>query len=99
MTAHHKHHVPWYLWPFWAIWMLLATIVEFVGRFVAIMLGLVLILVGFMEKRQWRWKLLPDKLPYFVLGSGMEQKDPGSCKYFVIQRDRQSDSSLFRRYL
>ena len=42
----HQHHVPWYLWPFWAIWMLLATIVEMVGRFVAIVLGLVFILVG-----------------------------------------------------
>ena len=39
-------HVPWFLWPFWAVWMLLATIVEMVGRFVAMVLGLVLILVG-----------------------------------------------------
>ncbi len=46
MTTHQKQHVPWFLWPFWAVWMLLATIVEMVGRFVAMVLGLVLILVG-----------------------------------------------------
>ena len=43
---HNKHHTPWFLWPFRALWMLLATIVEMVGRFVAVLLGLVLILVG-----------------------------------------------------
>jgi hypothetical protein len=46
MTATQKHHVPWFLWPFWALWMLLATIVEMVGRFVAMVIGLILILVG-----------------------------------------------------
>jgi hypothetical protein len=46
MTTQTKHHVPWYLWPFAAIWKLLAVIVEMTGRFVAMVLGLVLILVG-----------------------------------------------------
>ncbi len=44
MTA--KRSTPWYLWPFVAIWRLLATIVELTGRFVAMIVGLVLLLVG-----------------------------------------------------
>ncbi|MBK7317261.1 MAG: hypothetical protein IPO36_19825 [Anaerolineales bacterium] len=46
MTTQTKQHIPWYLWPFAAIWKLLAVIVELTGRFVAMVLGLVLILVG-----------------------------------------------------
>lgn len=46
MTTQTKQHIPWYLWPFAALWKLLAMIVELTGRFVAMVLGLVLILVG-----------------------------------------------------
>lgn len=46
MTTETKHHIPWYLWPFAAIWKLLALIVELTGRFVAMVLGIVLIIVG-----------------------------------------------------
>jgi hypothetical protein len=46
MTTHQKHSTPWYLWPFTAIWRLLATIVELTGRFVAMVLGIVLVIVG-----------------------------------------------------
>jgi hypothetical protein len=46
MTTAEKRNIPWYLWPFWAIWMLVATILEMVGRFVAIVIGLVFMLVG-----------------------------------------------------
>jgi len=46
MTTHAKAHIPWYLWPFAAIWKLLAVIVELTGRFVAMVLGIVLIIVG-----------------------------------------------------
>lgn len=38
--------IPWYLWPFAAIWRLLAVIVEMTGRFAAMLIGLVLIVVG-----------------------------------------------------
>ncbi len=48
MTTTHKREIPWYLWPFYALWMLVAGIVEFTGRFVAMVLGLVLILVGLL---------------------------------------------------
>ena len=41
-----KQQIPWYLWPFTTIWKLLAVIVELTGRFVAMVLGIVLILVG-----------------------------------------------------
>jgi len=46
MTAETKNHIPWYLWPFAALWKLLAVIVELTGRFVAMVLGIVLIIVG-----------------------------------------------------
>ena len=41
-----KRHTPWYLWPFKALWDLIVWIVTLTGRFVAVILGLVLILVG-----------------------------------------------------
>lgn len=46
MTTQSKSHVPWYLWPFVALWRLLAMIVEMTGRFVAMVLGIVFIVVG-----------------------------------------------------
>jgi hypothetical protein len=46
MATQTKQHVPWYLWPFVALWRLITTIVEMTGRFVALTLGLVFILVG-----------------------------------------------------
>ncbi len=46
MTTQTKNHIPWYLWPFAALWKILALIVELTGRFVAMVLGIVLIVVG-----------------------------------------------------
>lgn len=46
MTTRSRSHIPWYLWPFVALWKLIAGIVEFTGRFVAMVLGIVLIVVG-----------------------------------------------------
>jgi hypothetical protein len=46
MSTQTKNSVPWYLWPFVALWKLLAVIVEMTGRFVAMVLGIVLIIVG-----------------------------------------------------
>jgi hypothetical protein len=46
MTTQTKHHTPWFLWPFVALWRLLAVIVEMTGRFVAMVLGIVFIVVG-----------------------------------------------------
>jgi hypothetical protein len=40
--------VPWYLWPFWAIWRLVAWIVLLTGRLIAVVLGGVLMLAGFL---------------------------------------------------
>jgi hypothetical protein len=38
--------VPWFLWPFWLIWKLVAGIIEFTGRIVGAILGLVLMIAG-----------------------------------------------------
>jgi hypothetical protein len=47
MTTNTKNNsTPWFLWPFVAIWRLLAVIVEMTGRFVAMVLGIVFIVVG-----------------------------------------------------
>jgi len=46
MTTQTKSRTPWYLWPFVALWRLLAMIVEMTGRFVAMVLGIVFIVVG-----------------------------------------------------
>jgi hypothetical protein len=40
--------ISWVWWPVTALWRLLSTIVELTGRFVAMVLGSVLILVGFL---------------------------------------------------
>lgn len=45
-TTTQKKQIPWYLWPFAAIWKLLAVIVEMTGRFVAMVLGVLLLIVG-----------------------------------------------------
>jgi hypothetical protein len=45
MTTHERR-IPWYLWPFAAIWKLLAVIVELTGRFLAMILGILFMIVG-----------------------------------------------------
>ena len=37
---------PWFLWPFAALWRLVTWILELTGRFVAILLGIVFMIVG-----------------------------------------------------
>lgn len=46
MTTNVRSRIPWFLWPFVALWKLLAVIVELTGRFVAMVLGIVFIIVG-----------------------------------------------------
>jgi len=41
-----EHRTPWIWWPFVALWRLIALIVEFTGRIVAVVLGAVLMIVG-----------------------------------------------------
>ncbi|MCL4368505.1 MAG: hypothetical protein M1337_05000 [Actinobacteria bacterium] len=44
-----EHHpVPWYLWPFVGVWRLVATIVGLTGRLVAVLLGFILLVIGFV---------------------------------------------------
>ena len=44
--SHDKHKTHWILWPFVVLWHLVATVIELTARFVAILLGVVLIFVG-----------------------------------------------------
>jgi len=37
---------PWFFWPFVALWRLVTWILELTGRFVAILLGIVFMVVG-----------------------------------------------------
>jgi hypothetical protein len=48
VAAHPRQHIPWLLWPFVLLWRLVAGIVVLVGRFVAVILGLVLMIVGLL---------------------------------------------------
>jgi hypothetical protein len=46
--SHSTRSLSWVWWPVAALWRLLSTIVEMTGRFVALVLGLVLVLVGLL---------------------------------------------------
>jgi len=46
---------------------LLLFLCAMLSKAMAASLPLVLILLSFMEKRRWTWKLLTDKIPYFIL--------------------------------
>jgi len=41
-----KKKIPWYLYPFWLIWRLVVIIIEFTGRVIGAVLGLVLLIAG-----------------------------------------------------
>jgi len=41
-----KKKVVWFLYPFWLIWKLVAGIIEFTGRLVGAIVGLVLMVAG-----------------------------------------------------
>ncbi len=66
-TIKQHHHTPWFLWPFKALWVLLTTIVEMVGRFVAIVLGLVLMLAGFLVSLTVIGAIIG--IPLFIIGA------------------------------
>jgi len=40
--------VVWFLWPFVALWRLLALIIGFTGRVIAIVLGIVVMILGLL---------------------------------------------------
>ena len=46
MSDSNEKGVPLLLWPFYAIWKLLTFILEMVGRFLAALLGIVLMFAG-----------------------------------------------------
>ena len=58
--------VPWYLWPFWATWRLITWIVGFTGRVLAVVLGLVLMVAGFLVSLTVIGAIVG--IPLFLLG-------------------------------
>ena len=44
--TYRQHHTHWILWPFVALWRLVAGLITITGRFVAIILGVVFMIVG-----------------------------------------------------
>ncbi len=61
-----KKRVPWYLWPFWALWRLVTLILAATGRLVAVILGLVFILVGFILTATFVGAIVG--IPFIVFG-------------------------------
>ncbi len=43
-----RNRTPWFLWPFVALWRLIAGILSLTGRILGIILGLVLVIGGFV---------------------------------------------------
>ncbi len=46
MTKRKKRKIPWFLYPFWLIWRLVIGIINFTGRLIGVILGLVLLIAG-----------------------------------------------------
>jgi hypothetical protein len=61
-----EHTIPWYAWPFWALWRLVAWIVLFAGRLVAVVLGGVLMIAGILLSLTIIGALLG--IPLFIVG-------------------------------
>jgi hypothetical protein len=67
MSARRMHRgVPWFLWPFWAVWKLVETILLVTGRLVAVILGLVLMIAGFLISLTVVGALIG--IPLFIIG-------------------------------
>jgi hypothetical protein len=62
-----KNRTPLILWPLVAIWTLIARIVGLTGRFLAIVLGLVLMLVGVLVSLTIIGAVIG--VPFFVIGA------------------------------
>jgi hypothetical protein len=41
-----KKKIPWYLYPFWLLWRLVIIIIEFTGRILGAVMGLLLMIIG-----------------------------------------------------
>jgi len=61
-----EHSIPWYAWPFWALWRLVSWIVLFAGRLIAVLLGFVLMLAGFLVSLTVIGALIG--IPLFLVG-------------------------------
>jgi hypothetical protein len=65
-TTANKHHVPLLLWPFYAVWLLVTGILKLTGRLVAVILGFVLMLAGFLISLTVIGLIIG--VPLFILG-------------------------------
>jgi len=63
---HHERRIHVLLWPFWVIWRLIALILELTGRFVGLILGLVLMLVGVITTLTLVGAIVG--IPLFIIG-------------------------------
>ena len=61
-----EHSIPWYVWPFWALWRLVSWIVLFAGRLIAVLLGFLLMLAGFLVSLTVIGALIG--IPLFIVG-------------------------------
>lgn len=66
MSAENNKRTPWFLWPFKAIWDLLTWILSLTGRLVAAVLGLALMIVGFILTITVL--AAPVGIPFIILG-------------------------------
>jgi hypothetical protein len=65
-VASEKKNIPWYLWPFWAVWRLVEIILKLTGRFLAVVLGLVLMIVGVLVSLTVIGAIIG--VPLFIIG-------------------------------
>lgn len=61
-----RSNVPWYLWPFWALWALVSWILKLTGRLVAVALGLILMIAGFLVSLTIIGAIIG--IPLFIIG-------------------------------
>jgi hypothetical protein len=61
-----ERSIPWYAWPFWALWRLVSWIVLFAGRLIAVLLGFLLMLAGFLVSLTVIGALIG--IPLFIVG-------------------------------
>jgi hypothetical protein len=66
MTQPLHERVPWFLWPFAVVWDFLAFVLRLIGRVVAAVLGLALMIVGLLVTLSVIGA--PLGIPLFIVG-------------------------------
>jgi hypothetical protein len=63
---HYNKNIPWFWWPFAALWSLLTAVLNLIGRAVAGILGIGLILIGIVLT--FTVILAPLGIPMIIIG-------------------------------